>query len=402
MIFDRLEKREITTETEWTSWAKGDDFITENSLKDQNYLTALNILGNSIAKLPILVKQTTNSGEIEAKGHYLWDLLRNRPNDNMNTFECIKSLIMMYKHYGQAGLYADRNNKGKVKALYPVRIDQFTIDNVGLIKSTKQNKVLVDFTCVDKQGSCFDSDIIILRDNSIGGINCKPTRNYIKDIIDTNLKAQAYQSDLFSNGMTNKAVVQMTSDIKDVKELKKVQEKFNRLYSSKGRIFTVPAGFSITLLNLSLADSQFSELKIIGKKDVASAVGIPYSLLENGTMTDEENISYLSNTIQPILTQLEQEFDYKVLGIDRNKGYKIRFNVSVMLRVSPSVQKDILIGFVQNGVYTINDARAILGFPSIEGGDTITLPSGQVTLENLINGTATWQKDTNITVEGGE
>ena len=32
--------------------------------------------------------------------------------------------------------------------------------------------------------------------------------------------------------------------------------------------------------------------------------------------------------------------------------------------------------------------------PLVEGGDIVTLPSGQITLENLINGNATWQKDT--------
>ena len=37
--------------------------------------------------------------------------------------------------------------------------------------------------------------------------------------------------------------------------------------------------------------------------------------------------------------------------------------------------------------------------PLVEGGDIVTLPSGQITLENLINGNATWQKST---TKGGE
>lgn len=401
MFWNKIEKREANGEGfDWTSWVKGEDSISKNALKEQNYLAGLNILSNTIAKIPILVKQTTDSGEIEAKDHYLWDILRLKPNSSMNSFECIKSLIMLYKHNGMAGLYIDKDYKGKVLGLYPVKINQFTIDNVGLIKSSKSSKVLVDFTCVDVQGSCLDKDIIILRDNSMDGINCKSTRTYIKDTIDTNLKAQSYQNDLFSNGLTNKAVVQLTSDIKEEKEMKKIQEKFNRLYSVKGRIFTVPAGFNITPLNLSLVDSQFAELKLLGKKDISSALGIPFSLLENGSIMEAENISFLTNTISPILTQLEQEFDYKVLGLDRQKGYKIRFNVSVMLRTSAETQKNIIIDYVKNGIYSLEYARNLLGVNYNFESETVTLPSGQILLKDLINGQATWQKG-NINSSGG-
>ena len=103
----------------------------------------------------------------------------------------------------------------------------------------------MEFTCGDVSGSCFEKDIIILRDNSINGINFRKTRSYIRDSIDTNVKAQKYQSQLFSNGLTNKIVVQLTSDIKEDKELRKVQAKFDRMYSNNGRVFTVPAGYNV-------------------------------------------------------------------------------------------------------------------------------------------------------------
>lgn len=305
-MFEKIfEKRSAVGENpfDWTAWIKGEDSDIGNN--DSAYSKCINLYADNIAKLPIVTKVKTEKGDIDAEDFYLYELLRLRPNENMNAFETIKALIMMTKHYGAAGLYIDYNDKGLVKALYPVRINQFIVDNAGLIKSNKTNKVLVDFTCGDVSGSCFDKDIIILRDNSIDGIKFKATKSYIKDSIETNVKAQKYQADLFSNGLTNKAVVQLTSDIKDDKELKKVQEKFNRLYSAKGRVFTVPAGFNISPLNLSLADSQFAELKVIGKKDITSAVGVPYSLIEKGSLSEEENIAFLSNAIIPFITALE-------------------------------------------------------------------------------------------------
>ena len=401
-MFEKLfEKRSYTGENpfDWTSWIKGeDDDFTGN---DSTYSKCINLFSENIAKLPIVTKVKTEKGDIDADNFYLYEKLRLRPNASMNAFECIKALVAMTKHYGSAGLYIDRDNKGLVKALYPVRINQFIVDNTGLINSTKNNKVLVEFTCGDVSGSCFEKDIIILRDNSINGINFRKTRSYIRDSIDTNVKAQKYQSQLFSNGLTNKIVVQLTSDIKEEKELRKVQAKFDRMYSNNGRVFTVPAGYNVSAMNLSLADSQFAELKIIGKQDITSAIGVPYSLIEKGSLTEEETIAFLSNAIIPIITALEQEMDWKLLTpTERKQGYKIRFNVNAMLRTSPEKQSIILDRYVKDGIYTINDCKRILGVPLVEGGDIVTLPSGQITLENLINGNATWQKES--TAKGGD
>lgn len=403
MIFDRLEKRSDDDLGKWTFsslFEQGYDMV---DTKEQNYYTCLNILSNSIAKLPLSIKKDTDKGEIEAKEHYLWDILKLRMNPNMNSFECIKSLILLYKHYGCSGLYINRDVRGKIEGLYPVTINKITVDDMGLIKSNKNNKVLVDFSCIGKDGSCFDKDIIILKDNSFDGINTEATSKYIKTTLDTNIQAQNYQKDLFSNGLTSKAVIQLLSDIKDEKELRKTQEKFNRMYSNNGRIFTVPAGYQITPLNLDLVSSQFAELKTMGKKDIANSIGIPFNLLENGYLKEEENISFLTNTLLPILIQLEQEFNYKVLtSIDRQKGYKIKFNVNAMLRTDAETQKNIICDYVKNGIYSLQYARKLLGVYGDFDDEIVTLPSGQCLLSDLIKGNASWQKNNKSTYEGGE
>ena len=118
-------------------------------------------------------------------------------------------------------------------------------------------------------------------------------------------------------------------------------------------------------------------------------------MIEKGSLTEEETIAFLSNAIIPIITALEQEMDWKLLtSTDRRKGYKIRFNVNAMLRTSPLIQSQIIDTYLKDGAYTPNDAKRILGVPLVKGGDTVLLPSGQITLESLINGNATWQKDT--------
>lgn len=396
-MFEKVFEKRSSEPFNWTNWVKGDNCDYLGNEADSTYSKSINILSDSVAKLPIEIKRVTDDGEIIDNNHKLHDILRIRPNETMNSFICIKSLILLYKHYGMAGLFINRNENGKILGLYPAKVTKITVDNVGLIKSKKLNKTLIDFEVGDYYGSCFNYDMILLLDNSLNGIEGKATKHYSKSTIDTNIKAQEYQKDLFSHGLTNKAVVQLTSDIKDEKELRKIQDKFNRIYTNNGRIFTVPAGYNISPLNLNLADSQFAELKAMGKQDITTAIGVPYSLLEKGVLTEEETIAFLTNTIIPILIQIEQEMDWKLLSVsDRKHGYKIRFNVNTMLRTSPEKQKNIIIDYVKNGVYSLEYAREILGVPNDMNG-TVLLPSGEILLTDLINHNASWQK-----MKGGE
>lgn len=402
MIFDRLnvEKR-ATDVNDWKdiyTFENGyDNTPFSSDMKESTYFSCIKIISESIAKCSIQVKQETEKGERTAKEHYLFDMLRLRPNSYSNAVDVFKAFVAISKHEGISGLYIDRKGS-KVVGLYPVKITSITVDDAGLIKSVKNNKILYDWQGVNGEtGSCFDKDIIILRDFTVDGINAKANRHILKESLDTSIKSQNYLNTLFSNGLTNKIVVQMTSDVREEKELKKIQEKFSRIYSNHNRIFTVPAGYNVNSLNLSLSDAQFSELRAMSKKDIAGSFGVPLSklgeMVENAKSDEQDNLSFLTDTLLVIFTAIEQEMDWKLLTTsDRNKGYKIRFNTNVMLRMDSLTQANVISTYVKNGVYSLNTAKEILGIEKLDK-DVTTFPSGQVTLEQMLNNNVSYAKE---------
>lgn len=400
MFWDSIktEKREATDDiNNWTSiYSTENGFDSSSGINESTYFSCLRIVASDISKCPIQVKMEDETGEKLANDHYLFDLLKLRPNEYMNTVDVIKTFITIGKHYGISGLYIDRA-AGKVKGLYPVKITNITIDDKGIISSKKNNKVLYDVTSVNNEDfSCFDKDIILFRDFSLDGINYKSTKGLLKQSLDTSIKSQEYLNSLFSNGLTSKLSVQLTSDIKDEKELKKVQDKFDRLYKSNGRVFIMPAGYQVNSLNLSLADSQFAELRTMSRKEIASAMGVPLSKLGessgNAKSEEQENLAFLVDTLQVIFTQIEQEMDWKLLTpTERKMGYKIRFNINVMLRMDAKTQAEVISTYVTKGIYSLNTAKSVLGIPLLEK-DVTTFASGQVTLEQMLSGSLSYTK----------
>lgn len=410
-FFDKIEQRSSIKPSElnnytWTNISGGSNYTSEDGLRCSTYLSCLRILSESIAKCHLEIKQDTDKGEIVAKKHPLYELLRLKPNDYMSSVDMIKTFVTLYKHNGVAGIYINRDKRGKIKALYPASINNITVDDLGFINSSKENKVLVDFTVCGVSGSCFYKDIIIIKDNSLDGINTRATRELLRNTLDTNIKAENYLGSLFDNGLTNKLAISMVSDIQDEKELEKLHAKFKRIFSNNGRIFTIPAGFKVEPINLSLADAQFEQIKKMSVREIANALGVPMSKLgdlsdTNNNSLEQTNISFLTDTLQIILEAIEQEMDVKLLTREeRAKGYKIRFNVGVMLRCSPETQSEIISRYLDKGIYTINDARELLGLTKIDNpsADEPLITAGYMTLSTMEK----YYKDNHKEEKGGE
>lgn len=395
MFLNKIEKRSGEIDiNDWKniySFENGYD-LSEGDLKESTYFKCIKILSESVAKMPINLKKSSENGEEKATKHYLFDLLRNRPNEYMSSIDFWKAMEATRQHAGEAFALITRDSKSKVTGLYPIKVTRLIIDNAGLAKSNKKNKILVEYEVEGIKYNCLYSDVLHFKGFTLDGINSYSVKSTLSNLIETNKGATNYQRELFKNGLTNKAVVQMTSDIKDEKELRKIQDKFGRLYSSRGRIFTVPAGYSITPLNLSLADSQFEQLKRLNAIDLASAFGVPPYMLGftenyNNNSLEQSSLSFLVDTLLVLITSIEQELNYKLLTTtERSEGYYFEFNQGVLLRVDSQTQADIITKYVSSGVYTSNEARLLLGKTKDVNGDELIVNAGVLKIKDIGKG----------------
>lgn len=403
MLFDKIKKQlnKNYINGTWSNFFQ--TYVTdEDLLKETTYNKCIKYNAESVAKCPIVVKLSNEKGEEEATTHSLYERLRLRPNPFMTISDCVKAWISIGEHEGISALYITKN-----KELYPARIRQILVDDAGVIESMKSNPVAYELDVAGQYFFVFDKECIIYRSgiswDNIRSINSN--KDFLRDSVNTTLGGQKYLSGLFKNGMCSKVLVQLSSDLKDKKALAEKQKQFNELFNTDGRLFVAPAGYQISALNMSLADSQFKEIRSLSRIEIANAFGLTAAMIgeDSKAKVEEDTLRYLQDTLLFKLEVIEQEFDYKLLSsAERKKGYKIRFNTNVLLRTSAKVQQDILCNYHMQGIYTTNDVRVILGMNKIEGGDTLLFPSGQCTLDQLINGETTWANNSNNAKGGGK
>ena len=398
MLFDKIEKQINSNYKSTGTWSNFFQTYVSNEdlLKESTYNKCIKYNAESVAKCPLVLKLVTDEGEEAAVSHNLYEKLRLRPNPFMTISDCLKAWIALGEHEGISALYITKD-----KSLYPARIKQILVDDAGVINSMMNNPIAYRLDIAGQEIFAFDKECIIYRSgiswDNIRSVNAN--KDYLKDSVNTTLGGQKYLSQLFKNGMCSKVLVQLTSDLKDRKELKKKQEEFNDLFDTDGKMFVAPAGYGISALNMTLADSQFKEIRSLSRIEIANAFGLTPAMIGEGDKqadVEKDTIRYLQDTLLFKLETIEQEFDYKyVPNNDRKKGLKVRFNTNVLLRTNAETQKNILCDYVKNGIYTTNDARGILGVKKVKGGDTLLYPSGQCTLEQLLNNETSWSKGGN-------
>lgn len=154
---------------------------------------------------------------------------------------------------------------------------------------------------------------------------------------------------------------------------KEVQQK---LYS--GDVVALRGLERIQNISLSSAEMQMIEWMNMTQDDCARFFGTPRPLLmldTNSHYTTYTNatLEYLQRTVQPDITEMEQEFNRKLIGRKEFGKRRIHMCEQPLLRLDKEAQARVDQLQLQTGASTVNEIRAQYDRPSVDGGDQIYL-----------------------------
>lgn len=390
-VFKRIAnmiKRSIgLNDNEFLEWLGIDKRINKESLSEVTYYVCLRILAETISKMPLKLYQTTDKGNIKAE-NAAYIKLATRPNDIMTPSSFWSAVVYNEKHYGNAYVWIRHKFVRKKYGgdnvidfwIMPTQSVDVLIDDKGIFGG----KGDIYYRYCDKySGETYvfkSKDVLHFKNSfSFDGILGKSVRENLKNTLQGGINSQEFMEKLYKNGMTASMALNYTGDIDD-KAMKKLRAKYEEYTSgakNAGRIVPVPLGFKLEPLNVKLTDAQFFELKKYSSLQIAAAFGIKPNQINNYDKSSYSNsemqqMAYYVDTALFNIKNYEEELNYKLLSDGEiEKGYFFKFNEKVILRVDSKSQAEILSKYVNNGIYTPNEARSVLDLPNEEGGDTL-------------------------------
>ncbi len=365
----------------------------ENSLKEITVYTCIKILAETVSKLPLKIYQDSG-GVRKATDHYLYPLLKLRPNPYMSASDFWKTIESLRSIYGNSYVWLDvatiGRNAGKVLGLYPldplkVRV---YVDDVGLISS--KNSVWYVFT--DNMGNEYkiNSGEILhfkgLTTNGLVGLNPIET---LRISIENAKSSEQFLNNSYKSGMQTKGIVQYVGDLnQDAKNTfrTKFEEMSNGLKNAN-RVSLLPIGYQYQPISLKMTDAQFLENTQLTVRQLTAAFGIKLHQVNDlvkasYASTSEQNREFYADTLMAILTMYEQELTYKLfLNSEIAAGYYTKFNADVILRADPKTRYETYREAVQNGLKTPNECRALEEDPPLDGGDRLLVNGNMMPIE---------------------
>jgi len=382
-------KTVTTADRELAEWLGID--VTKDKLSEVTYFTCLKMMSETVGKLPLKYYQETDKGKIRADPDDMTRLLTVRPNPVMTPTALFTACEMNCQHYGNGYIWIQRQFAGqqiggsyKSVGLWvlPSKQVKVVVDNVGVF----QDKGRLYYEYVDEySGESYvfpQEDVIHVKTSySFNGILGKPVRQILGDMIDGARESQRFMEKLYKQGLTASMALEYVDDL-DAGRRAKLQAKYEEYLSgakNAGRIVPVPAGLKLVPLNVSLTDAQFLELRKYSALQIAAAFGIKPNQLNDFdkasySSAEMQQLAFLVDTMAYRMKIYEEEINAKVLTPRQiADGYWYKFNEKAILRTDSKTQQEIICGYVNNGVYTPNEARDLLQLPAEEGGDVLVM-----------------------------
>lgn len=350
---------------------------------EATYFACLKVLSESIGKLPLKIQQyTPDKGIRIAREHRYYRMLNERPNRYMTASVFWSTMELYRNHYGNAYAWIDTRDPRNPQ-LWLMDPDSVEVWYDNGRKLSDVPDVYYRYTTPQGVIVLGSEEVLHFKSHyTVDGLVGISVRDHLASTIQGNIKAQDFINKTIRSGMTAKSVLNYTGSLNDksVQTLLAEVTKYTKgEMRDKGieNIIPMPVGFSLSPLNLKLADSQFLELRQYSALQIASAFGVkPYQVGDytksSYASAEAQQLSFLVDTLLYIIKQDEEEIAYKLLNTEEEtNGYHAKFNTGVMLRADQKTQIDTLSTAVSNFLLTPNEARERLDLPAKEGGDQL-------------------------------
>lgn len=333
----------------------------DSALMNSNVYTCASILGGDIGKLPIQVFKRRSGGVQKENSHPTSKLLGTRANPYMSAY-IFKELMEVHAAiWGNGYAYIEWNFDGFPKALWPldpsltdVRVDdKGQVWYVTSVPGGEQRKMpwydVLHFKGIGKSGLKGITPIAVLRE----------------DIANQEVSKQFIGS-FYANGTTTRGVLKVPTPLnKDAKDRAREEwQKVNSGLDNSHKIAILDGGLDFQNLGMPLKDAEFIETQKFGILEIAKLYKIPphkLGQLDRATFSniEQQSLDYVKNTLQPIITNWEQEINYKLFTETEQKRYYVKFNVTSELRGDSQSRAQYYKEMLYAGIYSINEIREL-------------------------------------------
>lgn len=358
----------------------------------------MQILSDSVASLPLQHMRKRGGIFVDDHASRLHYLLNVEPDQNLSAFDFWRSIVLQLLLDGNAYVVP-------VYSSATMDIDRLALCGRGTVAhdSTTDTYRVSDFDN-GVFGNYSSGDIIHVK----GQIAGNPKRGvgvveYARLSLGIASVGDTETHNRFANGgnvrglVTNDTSVRGFGEYQD-SELEKTAENLDDRFRGGERIVSLPGQVDFKPLSLSSTDMQFLESRKFTVREICRFFGVHPSRVFDDTSTNYKsvemgNVDFLSSTLNPLLRNIEAEFNRKIVGQSGYGKRKIQFDRRGLYACDLDSRVKYQAQTIGAGLYTVNEWRAEENKPPVEGGDRVLVSANLKDINDVGVATQTSQSE---------
>ena len=369
----------------------GNDVVTtkELAMKIAAVYRCVDIVSKGVAQLPLVVKRKEDDYFVIDNNDVfgLTYLLQMRPNERLSAYEFKRSImIQLLIGKGNAYVYPQWGADG---------YDSMILLSPGSCTYDVYSNTYVVSDPINKIYGTFDAnEIIHFKNLSLdGGYTGVSTLTYAARTLAISANADSANVESFKTRGTLTGFVSGKNAtigfgaIQDT-QLSDVANNIEKQLASGKKIFNLPGEMSFNQISLSPSDIQLLETKTFNVLDICRFFGVhPDKVFAmqtaNYKASEMSQVAFLTDTLQPVLTQIENELQIKLIPRELAMEFKIDFDIEPLLQTDLLTQADYINKTIQAGVRTVNHWRKKFGQAPVPNGDKVLVSANLKALDTL-------------------
>ena len=371
-------------------------YVDENTaMQISTVFTCVLQMSETIATLPLLTyERLPNGGKQRAPKYPLFKLLHSKFNNETTSTSGRMAMAAWYFVWGNGYAQIERARgisgpKG-IKALWVLPADTMTVQrgrNPAYGADTDETPRLWYYNSAYRNGPG-DSrprewpadQILHIPGFGFDGVKGLSRIALARRSLGLTVDAEEMGSAFFANGMNLDSVLEAPNKFSQAADdnIKKSLIEPHQGRKGAGGPMVLWEGMQLKKLTMPLKDAQFLELRTFQTADVCRWFNFPLHKAKNMAAAtwgnvEQENISYVVDTMRPHLVGWEQSFGMKLF--DGDDDHFCEFLVDGLLRGDKLTRTQAYVQELNNGALSDNEWREAENRNPREGGDTYYVPA---------------------------
>jgi HK97 family phage portal protein len=351
--------------------------VTEqNVLHSSPVWSAVRVISEGVASLPLILYKRDESHKSRANGHPLYTLLHDNPNPFTPSLAFREALQAHALLWGNAYAEIERNSLGQAVALWILRPDwvQVELQEDGtpsyLYRHPNREVQELDWR-----------DVFHLRGLGYDGLVGYSVVKCARDSLGLTIATERFGAKLFGNGARPSGVLTVAGHLSD-DAVARLRKDFNAMHSGVAnahRVAILEQGMAWQSIGIPPEDAQFLQTRSFQIAEVARWFNLPPSKLRDTagasySSLEAANMEFLVDTLRPWLIRWEQEISMKLLAKWERPDYHAEHLVEGILRADQASRYNAYAVGRNWGWLSVNQIRAMENMDPIPGGDEFLQP----------------------------